>query len=174
VNSAALAIPADLPVLRTLLHACAERLADQGYRNWRDFDVTESLEADLLQREVWLLREPAPFGVDEPIIATWTVGTVPLRPYPAGFWPEDGTRAMYLNRLAVVPDCQGRGTGARCMAIAAARARQLGCDAIRLDYLAANDGLRRFYTRLGYEPVGEVTRGGLVFIACERTLALGH
>ena len=174
MNSVALATPGDLPEIRLLLQACAEGLAEQGYRNWLAFDVAASLESDVLQREVWVLRDPEPGEPIGAIVATWTVGTTPMRHYPPDFWPEDDRRAMYLNRLAVHPDRQGRGTGARCMAVAAARARQLGCSAIRLDYLAANGALRRFYTRLGYEPRGEVTRGEWTFVACERELVTGR
>lgn len=164
MSSVALATAADLADLRRLLHDCAAHLAAQGYRNWLAFDVAASLERDLAEREVWLLRE------EGRLAGSWTVGTMPMRDYPAGFWPEDGRRVLYLNRLAVAPDAQQRGLGARCMAVAEAHARARGFDAVRLDFLSANPALRRFYTRLGYAPVGEVPRGEWVFTACEMRL----
>jgi len=168
MSSVALATAADLPPLRRLLHDCAAHLGAQGYRNWLGFDVAASLARDMAEREVWLLRE------EERLVGTWTVGTTPMRDYPPGFWPEDGRRALYLNRLAVAPAAQQRGLGARCMAVAEAQAREHGIDAIRLDYLSANPALRRFYGRLGYVPVGEVPRGEWVFTACEKRLDGTH
>ena len=164
MSSVALATIADLPELRLLLRDCAMHLGARGFRNWLAFDVAASLERDLTEREVWLLREAGR------LLGTWTVGTTPMRDYPPGFWPEDGRRALYLNRLAVAPSVQHRGVGARCMAEAEARARSRSLEAIRLDYLSANPALQRFYERLGYAPVGEVPRGEWVFTACEKRL----
>ncbi|HYD51019.1 MAG TPA: GNAT family N-acetyltransferase [Gemmatimonadaceae bacterium] len=164
MTSAALATPADLPTLRRLLQACADGLAADGFRNWIDFDVGASLERDLAEREVWLHREAGR------ILGTWTIGLRPLRPYPPGFWPPDEAPILWLNRLAIDPAAQRRGLGAHCMRDAEARARALGCGAIRLDYLSANEALGRFYHGLGYEPVGAVARGAWTFAACEKRL----
>lgn len=164
MSSVVLATAADLPPLRRLLQGCAAQLGAQGYRNWLDVDVTASLERDLVEREVWLLLD------EGALVGSWTVGTTPMRAYPAGFWPEDGRRVLYLNRLAVAPAAQRRGLGARCMAAAEAQALARGIEAIRLDFLSVNPALRRFYGRLGYVPVGDVPRGEWVFTACEKRL----
>jgi RimJ/RimL family protein N-acetyltransferase len=50
------------------------------------------------------------------------------------------------------------------------RARELGCRAVRFDVLAANERLRAFYQRLGYEMRGERTRGAFTFACYDKLL----
>ena len=58
--------------------------------------------------------------------------------------------ALYLSKLAILPDRQGRGLGTWCVAQVEALAAAQGCTVIRFDAIAAHSALLRFYERLGY------------------------
>ena len=58
--------------------------------------------------------------------------------------------------ITVMEDHRGRGVGQALMAAAEQDARSRGARRIILDVIAANDGARRFYDRLGYREQGLV------------------
>jgi GNAT superfamily N-acetyltransferase len=147
----------DLAAIRALLAACGRRLAEQGFRNWLDYDPGARLEADLAEREVWLARD------GDMLVGTFTVGIEPIHPYPPGFVSDGAVRPLYLNRVAVDPSVQGRGIGAACVREAEHRARSLRCDVVRLEALATNPDLRSFYERLGYAAVATRSRAPWTF-----------
>lgn len=69
--------------------------------------------------------------------------------------PRGLAGAPYLKSIAIAPDWQGRGLGTRLVAFAEdtfrPRSRHLF-----LCVSSFNDGAKRLYERLGYEPVGSV------------------
>ncbi len=62
--------------------------------------------------------------------------------------------ALYLSQQFILPGHQGRGIGAKCMALLQEKARRSGLP-IRLQVFKANPRAQAFYTRLGFQPVGE-------------------
>ena len=87
------------------------------------------------------------------------VGTVTLQWEDPRFWGDDGTdgRAGYVHRLAVPPRHAGAGLGARLLAWADERVRDVGRDRLRLDVVSHNAPLRRYYERCGFAYVRDVT-----------------
>jgi GNAT superfamily N-acetyltransferase len=156
---AATIAPAQAAEVHAVLAACGADLARQGYRNWDPPYPLERLLADVAAREVWAVWR------DDAVVATFTLGTVPPHPDDPPAWRRPDAPALYLSRLAVHPAVQGGGQGAWCMGVVERRARELACGTIRFDVLAANQGLRAFYERLGYELRGERTRAPFTF-AC--------
>lgn len=74
---------------------------------------------------------------------------------------EVGTLALVLepdslvvNQIFLLPEHQGQGIGARCMAWVMEEARRLGVP-VRLRVLKVNPRARAFYTRLGFDGAGE-------------------
>lgn len=68
-------------------------------------------------------------------------------------WNADAPWAR-VNSLAVLPEEQGRGTGAALVAAAEAWAREQGATSIHLTTNARREGAHRFYERIGYEHTG--------------------
>ena len=56
----------------------------------------------------------------------------------------------YLNGIAALPGCRGKGHGGRLMTLAEDLARQAGCSAISLVVAGTNTGALRLYQRRGY------------------------
>ncbi len=60
-----------------------------------------------------------------------------------------GKRVLCLEDIVIRPEHQGRGIGARAMALLAALAKQRGCHAMLWEVKTGNDAAERFYQRLG-------------------------
>lgn len=87
------------------------------------------------------------------------VGTFQLTWRDPVAWGADGLdgRAGYVHRLAVRPSASGRGLGAVLLDEAALLTRRRGRSLLRLDVDTGNAGLRRYYERLGFVHVRDVS-----------------
>jgi ribosomal protein S18 acetylase RimI-like enzyme len=61
--------------------------------------------------------------------------------------------SWYLNALAVLPEFQGRGLGAKLLALAEDLARESGADTLSIIAAEENAGAYELYLRTGYSPV---------------------
>ncbi|MEJ1159518.1 GNAT family N-acetyltransferase [Prosthecomicrobium sp. N25] len=69
-----------------------------------------------------------------------------------------GGRGLYVCDLYAEPARRGSGLGRRLLAAAARAARDEGLSYMKLEIIGTNQGVARFYARLGFEPVeGDVT-----------------
>ncbi|MBU0973112.1 MAG: GNAT family N-acetyltransferase [Proteobacteria bacterium] len=75
--------------------------------------------------------------------------------------PETGL--AFLNRLAVLPDFQGRGIGERLVSHLITYARAEKKQRISIGIIAANHTLRNWYETLGFVPLETKTFGHLPF-----------
>jgi GNAT superfamily N-acetyltransferase len=132
-------------VLATLDEAAAW-LHERGIEQW-PLRYERAWVADAICRgETWLV------DVDGEVGGTVTVD------FSDPLWSDAGGRAAYVHRMAVRR--RERGLGAFILAWAEDFARQRGCDALRLDCVAANDRLRGYYEAAGFAHRGDVLVGG--------------
>ena len=83
-----------------------------------------------------------------------------LRSEPDPIWadmPVDD--ALYVSKLAVARDAVGRNIGAQILDGLEEIARERGAAWIRLDCVASNESLARYYQQRGYYPRGSVRSG---------------
>ena len=57
----------------------------------------------------------------------------------------------YMERLAVLPEHRGNGYGTRLARHAVNRAKEMGAATVGIGIIAADTGLKNFYTTLGFE-----------------------
>jgi GNAT superfamily N-acetyltransferase len=74
------------------------------------------------------------------------------------FWPSAGDEALYLHRFAVRRAAAG--TGRHAVTWCLREARRRGREYVRLDCLAENPGIRRYYERFGFTAVDETVLDG--------------
>lgn len=124
-----------------------------GLGHWVPPYPLELLRKSAQERKIFLVLH------DEQIVATFTLG-MEAPPYYRTIpglwdaWNPLGETAMYVNRLAVLPEFQGQGIGTWCMREVEDVAHQAGCDAIRLDAYDKHETLVAWYQHLGYHPTG--------------------
>lgn len=135
----------DVDEIVDILSEAARWLLARGIRQWPDPFPRERVAA-LAERGSFHL---AGLGGE-------TVGTLALLWRDPAFWGERPADAGYVHALAVRRAFAGRGLGARLLEWAEQRVAEAGREHLRLDCLAGNADLRRYYERQGFEPRGEV------------------
>lgn len=99
------------------------------------------------------------------------VGCYRLNPgddWDRAVWTDPGRDAWYVSKLAIRRDEAGRGLGLRLLGDAEARARARGAGAVRLDCMADNPALVRYYLRAGYAARGEAEVKGFRLLRYEK------
>lgn len=71
-------------------------------------------------------------------------------------WQRSDVPAMYVHKLAVLPEWQGQGLGTWCLQAIEKLAIDRSYCAIRLDGVKTHSKLLRFCTSRGYQHVGEL------------------
>jgi predicted N-acetyltransferase YhbS len=63
--------------------------------------------------------------------------------------------SLYLGMLTVKPDLQGKGTGAALMKASELKAKEMGCNNIRMTVITVREELIAYYKRKGFKDTGE-------------------
>ena len=71
------------------------------------------------------------------------------------YWPDDDL-AGYIHSMAIRNGFHGRGLGRAMLNWAVEQCRDHGRELLRLDCLASNDRLRRYYEKQGFNKRGQV------------------
>lgn len=104
---------------------------------------------------VWIAGEPA---------ATFSLFTVDHR-----YWPDAGDDAVYLHKFATRRTAAGVGRHAIEWIVGEVERR--GRRYLRLDCLAENQGIRRYYERCGFTAVDQTVIDGIPFSLYELAVA---
>jgi diamine N-acetyltransferase len=67
-----------------------------------------------------------------------------------GFFQKE-YRTLFIDQMAVKPDCQGKGIGERLIEAVAELGKREGIKRIELNVWADNEGAKRFYGRCGFK-----------------------
>jgi GNAT superfamily N-acetyltransferase len=136
-------------IVYKILFLCGEHLRDHfGFNHWSPPYPIESIKNNIKERDVYLVYK------ESLAVATFTIGLSPLAVYDPSRWKIKADRAMYLNRLAILPNLQGRNLGTWCMEKIEDFAHQTNCQVLRFDAIAKHQKLLNFYNRLGYNNLG--------------------
>ena len=142
------ATPSDVDMVIDLLEEGARWLQAMGIEQW-PVGVFSALH-DLLTKHV------AVGEVFLGVQADFVVATIRLQWSDHEMWPEDEGEAGYVHGLAVRRAWAGRGIGRRMLRWAEATVKQEGKRYLRLDCVAHNERLVRYYLEAGFEPRGQV------------------
>jgi GNAT superfamily N-acetyltransferase len=135
----------DVDEIVDVLSEAARWLIARGIRQWPDPFPRERVAALVERGDFYLAR-----------LGGATVGTLALMWSDPTFWGERPPDAGYVHALAMRRAWAGRGLGGRLLDWAAERVAVAGREYLRLDCLAGNAELRRYYERRGFEPRGDV------------------
>lgn len=137
---------ADIADLLALRDDLARWLIRRGITQWQpgEFPV-KRLHRWVDRGEVRVLREDGRL-----VAAVAILDTDPI-------WPPDQASAGYLHLLMVARSHAGRGLGDTVLAAAEHRVQDAGRDWVRLDAVATNQRLIRWYLDRGYTRAGTAT-----------------
>ncbi|KUJ70484.1 protein tyrosine phosphatase [Streptomyces albus subsp. albus] len=142
----------DLTELVRLRDAAARWQAASGIDQWKPGELgIEHFRTRLRDGEVWL----ATLGADGPCAGAWELWWDD----PAAWGPQPPV-AGYVHRLMTDRQVAQPGAGRELLAAAERRIAETGRAVCRLDCLADNARLRRYYQEAGYTEVREVPKHG--------------
>jgi len=144
--------PHEVEPLHEILRLCGLDIQSRfGLAQWIPPYPLELMQRDAEQKSVYAVLD------GDRTVATFTVGTQPPFYYDPSLSEFPNAKAMYLNRLAVLPEMQGHGLGTWCMQIIDRLAVDSGCALLRFDTYDKNLKLIDFYRGLGYQERGSRT-----------------
>ncbi len=145
-----LAQPDNLGTVMAILDEAACWLEQRGIKQW------PCPHPPHFRRRVGMCIESAEVYIARTIDKAEPVGTIALG-WSDPYWKERPGKAAYVHKMAVGNDFHGRGIGKHMLVWALDQARKAGAEALRLDCLAANYGLRAYYESHGFSWTAEIT-----------------
>ena len=141
----------ELPEIHNLTKACGQYLAAQGIFQWNEHYPSESvLKADVERGELFVYKE------QENLIGIMALTTIMDPEYASVSWLSPSENNLYVHRLAIAPEHQGKGHARKLMAFAETYARESRFSSIRLDTFSQNKKNQNFYEKRGYSKLEEI------------------
>jgi GNAT superfamily N-acetyltransferase len=153
--------PENLPVVIDILSEAAAWIKDKGIDQW-----PSPLNEYWRQRIAHMVQRGEFFTVG---VVKKRLGIVRITDRDR-HWPDDG-QAIYIGVLAIRDSMHGQGLGAYILNWAALKAQREGKRFLRLDCLASNRRLRRYYEDQGFLYKGQFTSGEYVAAMYEKPLS---
>ena len=141
----------DIEAILNMTRSCAKQLIDLEIFQWSDaYPDRLSFENDVSRGELFV------YELNEKIIGCVTITTLVDKEYVPVKWLTSNDNNIYIHRLAVLPEFQGKGYARKLMDFAEDRARIEKRTSVRLDTFSRNLRNQRFYELRGYKRLEEV------------------
>ena len=135
----------DLEKLYGITKSCANHMIDQGVFQWNNYYPSkEILKLDIELQQIWKLVEK------NSIIGIVVLSEIEDTEYKTVKWLTNGSRNLYIHRLAVDPIFQGKGYAQELMRFAENYAKEHHYPSIRLDTFSQNKRNQEFYEKRNY------------------------
>ena len=141
----------DIPEIMEVTRACARYLINIGILQWNDQYPTEAaFTQDISRQELYVLLD------QDRIIGMIAITTLMDEEYKAVEWLTKNKNSIYIHRLAIHPDYQGKGNAQTLMDYAEKHAANFGFESVRLDTFSKNIRNQHFYEQRGYVKLEDV------------------
>ena len=147
-----LAKPSEIDEILTITRACAKHMIAKGIYQWNEhYPSQEAFEKNISRNELYILEN------NGSILGTIVISTFKDKEYEEINWlTPDASKSIYIHRLSIHPDRQGKGYAQQLMAFAEKYAYENGYDSIRLDTFSQNVRNQHFYEQRGYKRLGNI------------------
>lgn len=145
------AILTDIDSILDLTKACAKNMISKGIFQWNAYYPNrKAFENDLKRGELFL------FENKNTILGCIVISTFMDAEYIPVEWMTANKNNIYIHRLAVHPDYQGKGLAQKLMDFAESFAKTQNFISIRLDTFSQNKRNQKFYELRGYKRLGTI------------------
>jgi ribosomal protein S18 acetylase RimI-like enzyme len=135
----------DLEQLLTVVKSCGQNLIEQGIFQWNEqYPKREDLLEDIELQELWKLEDK------NSVIGLIVLTENEDAEYQDVNWLTKNHKNLYIHRLAVDPEFQGKGYAQKLMDFAEKYAKENGYNSIRLDTFSENKRNLKFYEQRNY------------------------
>ena len=135
----------DLEQLYAVVKSCGQNLIEQGIFQWNEnYPSKVVLLEDIALQQIWKLEE------SNAIIGLIVISEIEDQEYEHVKWLTKNGKNLYIHRLAVHPNFQGKGFAQKLMDFAESFAKENGYNSIRLDTFSQNKRNQQFYEKRNY------------------------
>jgi ribosomal protein S18 acetylase RimI-like enzyme len=143
--------PVEAKDIYLILDACRTAMLAKGIQQWDEsYPTLQLVEKDIAAGGMYSIYQ------DSILVGAIVMDEKQSPQYETVNWQLSQEPILVIHRLAINPSLQGNGLGKEAMEKAHEFATQKGYKNIRLDAYKRNEGLLNFYTKLGYQAVGEI------------------
>ncbi len=141
----------EIPEILCITEACARHMAQRGIDQWNEnYPNRAAFEKDVERGELFVIEESGR------ILGTVVISGIRDLEYEDVSWLTPHGNNIYIHRLAVAPEYQGRGYARQLMDYAESLAREHGAISVRLDTFSQNKRNQQFYEQRGYKRLGNI------------------
>lgn len=141
----------EIPDILNLTKACASFMIDQGVYQWNEhYPSSEAFKKDIEREELYVLEN------NLEIIGTIVISTLIDDEYVPVKWLTPNSKNIYIHRLSVHPNHQGKGYAQKLMDFAENHARENRFVSVRLDTFSQNKRNQKFYEMRRYRRLDDI------------------
>ena len=141
----------DLEELYSITKSCAKQMIEADIFQWsKYYPSKEVLENDIALQQIWKLTE------NRTIVGIIVLTEIEDKEYKKVQWFTKNGKNLYIHRLAVHPNFQGKGHAQKLMAFAENYAKRNKYNSIRLDTFSQNIRNQIFYEKRNYTKLDSI------------------
>ncbi|MCA0131198.1 GNAT family N-acetyltransferase [Winogradskyella alexanderae] len=141
----------DITTIMEITNACAKDMIAKGIYQWNDYYPNKRAFIKDVERDELFVLE-----IKNTLVATVVVSTLMDKEYTPIKWLTNNKNNIYIHRLAVHPNFQGKGLAQKLMNFAEQYAIENNYTSIRLDTFSQNKRNQKFYELRGYKKLGDI------------------
>jgi len=146
-----LATAKDIDTLIGITKACANYMISKGIYQWNEhYPSKAAFIKDLERNELYLIL------VKNRVIGCIVISEFMDQEYVPITWLTPNGKNLYIHRLAIHPDYQGKGYAQQLMGFAENFALENQYASVRLDTFSQNKRNQKFYELRGYKRLGNI------------------
>ena len=141
----------DIKPIMVMAKACAKAMIANGIYQWNEhYPNVTAFENDIKRNELYVLE------INGEVKGSIVISTLMDKEYIPIKWHTDNKNNIYIHRLAIHPEQQGKGYAQKLMNFAEQFAIENNYSSIRLDTFSQNKRNQKFYELRGYKRLGDI------------------
>lgn len=141
----------DIEPIMALTKACAKTMIANGIYQWNEhYPKATTFQSDVNRDELYILE------INGQVKGTIVISTLMDEEYTPIKWLTKNENNIYIHRLAIHPELQGKGYAQQLMGFAEQYAMENNYCSIRLDTFSQNKRNQKFYELRGYKQLGDI------------------
>lgn len=141
----------DIDAILNITKTCARHMINKQIYQWNEhYPNKKAFENDVIRKELVVIETKSE------LIGCITLSTFMDDEYIPVSWLTPNENNLYVHRLAVHPEFQGKGFAQKLMDYAENYAKTNSFASIRLDTFSKNERNQKFYEVRGYQRLGNI------------------
>lgn len=131
--------------------ACAKHMINNSIFQWNEYyPNNHAFKIDVERNELYVIE------INKSIVGCIVISTLIDKEYLPVKWLTKNKNNIYIHRLAIHPEFQGKGLAQKLMNFAEKYAKKNNFSSIRLDTFSKNKKNQLFYELRGYKKLEEI------------------